>query len=295
LNVQRLKKRLDSIDANIARNVEILKAVTAKFDSGFGIALDVMRARGLVEAEKLKQADAKYAYLKARQELANTIGEEELQGELEPLAFRELPASARSPEPEDGMERRPDLIAARQTVLAAGYLKRAAHDEWLPKISILADLGVLGTGYSIFGLGSFNNGVNGSAGVQVSIPVYTGGYHAAKEQEAGVKLLKVELDEQQLKLEAQSQIRLAEAQLTQANTAVNASNERIHIAEEELKLARQRSQTGSASGLELANSQANMAAAADMNVDAVFAYELSKVNYFKSMGRLSAYFETGVQ
>ena len=65
----------------------------------------------------------------------------------------------------------------------------------------------------------------------------------------------------------------------------------IQLAQEELRFAREKQHLGSATGLEIASAQANLASADDMNIQAIFTYELAKVGFFKSTGKMKQYFD----
>lgn len=69
LNAQRLKKKLDITSITLDRDSRILELAKAKVSSGVGIALDLMRLRGLVEIDNLRQLDLKVSFEKAKRDL----------------------------------------------------------------------------------------------------------------------------------------------------------------------------------------------------------------------------------
>ena len=52
---------------------------------------------------------------------------------------------------------------------------------------------------------------------------------------------------------------------------------------------KRRAKLGSATGLEISNAQVNLANAYELNIQAIFAYEMAKVLYFRAAGDLSPY------
>jgi outer membrane protein TolC len=105
-----------------------------------------------------------------------------------------------------------------------------------------------------------------------------------------VKVETSTLQEKQLQLESETQVDVSLSQLTDAKAAVDVSLKQIEIAKKELEFSQKKMSSGSAGGLDVSNAQVNMANALDVNVQAVFSYEVAKVNYFRAVGDFDKYF-----
>jgi NodT family efflux transporter outer membrane factor (OMF) lipoprotein len=118
-----------------------LQTLETRFESGLSNSLELLQTRA-----ELANADAAF---KARQRLQDqaTRTLEILLGRY-PMA--ELKTLSQLPElrdpipaglPAQLLERRPDLIAARERVLAAEQNVRASRKEWLPRLSLTSSIG----------------------------------------------------------------------------------------------------------------------------------------------------------
>jgi len=287
LNVQRLQKKLEALDTSRERAEEVLKIAQDKVSSGLGVKLDLMRAQSLVAAEKLKTLDAQMSLSKARQELATTLGREDLREDLEPLSVKVIDPVKLASSYSDTIELRPDIKVARLGIETSRLLSDSArHTRW-PKAVLFGSLGMFQT-VSVFGLGA--DRVNGSGGLGISMPIYSGGGIDAEEQKSAAVALKAEFQEQHMLLEAKSQLLLSIQQLKTAQAAIEVSERQVKMVEEELRLSKQKFQSGSGNGLDVTNTLVSFASAHDSNIDAMFAYEVAKVGFFKNSGSFKNYF-----
>lgn len=289
LNVQRLQKKLSALEASRLRAQEVEKIAKDKVSSGLGLKLDLMRAQSLVAAEELKTLDAELSLAKARQELATTLGQENIKEEFTKLELAFIDPHKEVSDFNQIIELRPDIrgahIGAEMTHL---LVDAAKHDRW-PKLGLFGSIGVFHAG-SAFGFGATN--INGMGGLVVSMPLYTGGRIGAKVEEEEARNLKAEFQEHHVTLEAKSQLNLSVQQISTAQKAVETSQRQIKTLEEELRLVKQKYKSGSGNGLDVTNTLVNVANAHDANIDAIFAYEASKVGLYKNIGSFKNYFRS---
>lgn len=151
---------------------------------------------------------------------------------------------------------------------------------------MLADVGLF-SGTSVFGA---NGVLTGSTALQISIPLFSDGLISARIHEEELKLNQAELQVNQLNLESHAQYEFALSQMSEAKSAVKLSEVGLKIADEELQLAQKKLSAGSGAGLELNNSLVSLASASDVNIEAIFGYELAKLNHFKAIGSFEKYF-----
>lgn len=293
LNVQKLKRKSDALAISKKRASEVLRIATAKVNSGLGVKLDLMRAEALVAAEELKGIDAEMALSKAKQELATTLGQEQLSDDLEELEPTLVDADQIVRSISDPLEDRADLKALKHGVKATNLMVSAAKRDRWPKVAIYGSWGVFNAGTTPFGLAATS--ANGLGGIAISLPIYTGGRIDGKEQEEAAKSLKTELQEGHLRLEAKSQIKLSLDQIRTAKAAVEVTDRKVKILDEELRLIQKKYQSGSGSGIEVTNTLVGVAEAHDSNIDAIYGYELAKVGLFKNLGNFEGYFKRGLK
>jgi len=148
------------------------------FDNGVTTELDLRQAEGVVE-----QASASLeAYVRARAQDENAL--RLLVGGALPAA---LPAGRTLAEqglltdipaglPSELLQRRPDIAAAEQSLLAANANIGAARAAFFPKISLTGELGTASPTVS----GLFGSGQSAWSFVpQVSLPIFSGGANVA--------------------------------------------------------------------------------------------------------------------
>lgn len=286
-NAQRFHRRFENMEASVARSEEILKIAKQRLQTGAGLKLDVLRAEAMVAAENLKRLDAYSANQRAKQELATLMGLTEVTDDLEPLRFKDFDPSPQTKESNE-IESRPDVQAARLMLSTANYLKNAAVKDGLPRVAFAADLGFIGTQTFLgFGPGAFN----GSAAIQVSVPIYTGGRLTSRESEEAAKVAKADLNLSQTELEARSQIKLVLDQIKTARAAVSAASQAVEAASEELRLAKQRFKGGAASGIDVRNAVVGLSTTSEAYADAVFGFEATKIHYFRIMFNFGSYLQ----
>ena len=110
---------LANIDLNIQRDEQILKAATIKINVGAGIRLDQLRAKNLLEYEKIRKMDIVDQIQRAKADLVLTIGFDQNNFEVEPLQFQALPSNNifnSNAKPEAYFKDRKDLVTSQKSV-----------------------------------------------------------------------------------------------------------------------------------------------------------------------------------
>lgn len=286
LNVQRLHRQLDVMDANISKSQLILKLVTAKKAVGAGIPLEVARAKNLLQLDQLKKVAISAKYIKAKHELALSLSVDKSDFELEALHPQLLATPDVRQTLQKSLEARNDLKAAEFGLESAAGAQEETKKMFFPKLQLLAQVG--STQPTLLGLPGKTLG--GFFGVSLSIPLETGGLLQAKRRESEVLQMKAGLQVQQSRSEILSQAQEALEQLVAAEGALNASEDYVQTAVEEDQIAEKKYQSGASNILDLTNAHTNLASAQDTRIENVFNYEASKVNYYRTLGDFTEYF-----
>lgn len=286
LNVQRLQKSAEVVDATILRDQEILQLAKTRLNSGLAVKLDLNRAQGLLEKDKLKKLDTKIALFKSCKELGVTLSQRPFSCNLGPIRFVLLLGQFLENLNPNLIQNHPNIVAAKSVQKAAENMHLFAKRSSYPKLLFYGELGTFGS--QVAGIGG---PVAGIAGAQISFPLFDGNLNSGKAQEEGAKAIQAEMQEKYIESEAQSQLEISVSQVKYAQEAVELSSRQIEIAQEELLFSQEKFKLGTATDLEMSNAQVNLAAAYDLNVQAVFAYEVAKVSFFKASGNINQYFE----
>jgi NodT family efflux transporter outer membrane factor (OMF) lipoprotein len=156
---------------------DLLDLVQVRRNAGKDSDLDVVDVRAKLEAARSDVERARESYGEARRALEVLIGRYPA-AEIEVVAiYPVLPPLGGTGVPSELLERRPDLLAAEREVLAAFRKEEAAQLALLPDFSISLAGGRLGD--QVLSLLRLNPWLV-SAGIGVSIPIYTGGALRAK-------------------------------------------------------------------------------------------------------------------
>lgn len=286
LNAQQAKKKIDMLEVTSQKDSELHHMAEVRLKTGFGIPLDVTRSEGLVEKDKLKKMEAELNYTSSLRELADLIGEVPAQTSLEPLTFKEI-SIGKLRAWQNRVFDKPAVKVAESTVVVMRQMKDQLDVENSPRVSVFGDVASVG----VQPLGLIHE-PTGMVGVQLTVPLYSGGLNSGKIKEAAVKLNKAELDESQLKQEVKNEIELILQKIEFAERAVKATQKQIELSKKELEYAEKKIKLGSANNLELINAQTNYATILDMNVQAVFGYEAAKLAFFHAIADVEGYLES---
>lgn len=287
VNCQRLTERVKVFQKNLERDRQIQDMAASKVKAGVGLETDLLRAKGIVGFDHLRKIDATGDLVKCRKDLANILGLPDLKGDIEPLKFDPLLIDRSDPFMKTGIDDRPDVRASLLTAQAAKSLKQAARAESWPTIQLLGEVGYGGSNVVFSSGGS----VLGAVGLQIKMPLWSGGYFSAKEEQAKVNLTKAELQAAQVRIEAEGQIQAAVDKLNITKDAVELAEEQAHLAQEELKITQHRFKSGASSGPDLATSQNNLSNVLLNQIDVISGYETTKINYYRTISEIDTYIQ----
>jgi outer membrane protein TolC len=286
VTVQRYRRK-DQIDAdNVKRAEDFVRLVEMKIKAGLGIGVEMKRAQALWHRERFKKLDTEFQFMKAKRDLADLLGIDELPSEPAALTANIAPISEEFEAKNQALENRPELKVTGYSLSATRELKLSAEKERYPKLTFLGDVGVFGTHV----IGGVGDAVNGTVGIQLTMPLLDGGYQRGKIQEEDVKVQNFEIQKRELQRSVASEAVQAVSQFKNAGEAMGLAKTQVDLASEEFQIITRKYSMGTASGFEVANSQANMTLALEMDLEAQFAYEMAKVNYFRTTGNFSRYF-----
>ena len=163
---------------------ELLDLVRIRRAAGRDTDLDVAHTSALLDMAKAGVEKAGAAYGEARRALEVLLGRYPAAELAAASDFPALPPPAGAGAPAALLERRPDLVAAGQRVLAAFRRQEAARLALLPDVSISLVGGRLGD--SLLSVLQVNPWLISSA-IGVSVPIYEGGALRAKVQIASAR------------------------------------------------------------------------------------------------------------
>jgi len=172
---------------------------------------------------------------------------------------------------------RPDLQSLRLTEQAARRFSRAQQDRFFPTISALAVAGTTPVGSNSY----FSPNWYGAAGINLSIPIFTGFRYSAQTAEASIQI-RVETErERELR---DTVVRDVHAAWLNANTAfqrVSVAGELLQESNTALDLAQTRYKLGLSSIVELSQAQLQQTQAAigDANARSEYGFAIASLSF----------------
>ena len=269
-----------SADSSLA--AELLEIARRQLAAGVGVALDVTRAQAQLAAVRTQLIGARNERDRARLDLVRALGlpldagvalADSLDGEA-PVALDPSAAQAAA-------RARPDVVAATAAVEVATRALRAARAERLPTLGVFADDGVISRRYAHL-LPTY------TTGIQLSVPVFEGFRHGAREAELTASLRQAEARRDDLLRQAETDLAVAQLDLSSAREQVAASRERLRLAEQEVAQARERFRAGVTGNAEVISAQLALDAARGQHVDVLTGLQTARLTVARAQGRVTA-------
>lgn len=274
-------RRLDVLDANISRARSLHDLARKQFDAGVATQIDVTRAESQVavaEQARLQQVSLLYQselFLKRLLDL-------ELAGTLQLEDFKVQRTNAELfafSEQKTAFEKRADYLAAQKALEQTKVNVRTASFERWPALSLSGNYGVAS--------GKFDDDhkqEQWGVGLLASVPIFDGLRAGADRRIAQSRQRAQEFRVRNLELQISSELRLAVQDTGSRNAQIAVAEKTLRLAQEELRLAQQRYQQGVADNREVVEAQNRLAIAEDNSVEAIFQYNLSRVELARAKG-----------
>lgn len=176
------------LEEMVAASEELLELSEQRLDVGIGSDLDAAAARVSLQARRDSLREVQLAEEQALRALELLLGRYPTAEIAVPVEFRDLVSDVPAGLPSELLERRPDVIAARNRVASAFSLVQQARAARLPSLSLTGSVSSITS--ELFVLEERDNPV-WSLGARILAPVFTGGeleaqvdIHTAEQEEA---------------------------------------------------------------------------------------------------------------
>jgi outer membrane protein TolC len=277
----RNRRRLEVLDANIKRANGLLELARNQLAAGVATQIDITRAEAqlaLAEQARLQQVTTLVSGDLVLKRLIDVEPARDLQ--LEDFEVRRAnPALYTFSEEKGSFERRAEYLAAQRTLEQNRLSVKSADYQRLPSLSLNGNMGLAAPRFD-----DGNKQEQWAFGVVLSVPVFDGLRTGADRRLALSRQRAQEARVHALELQISSELRLAVQDAASRNAQVAVAEKTFGLAQEELRLARQRYQQGVADNREVLESQTRLAEASDNLVDAVYRYNLSRVELARARG-----------
>ena len=274
-------RRIAVLDANIARARSLADFAQKQFDAGVTTRIDVTRALSqlaIAEQARLQQDTVVYQSAVQLQRLLDLNPADPIT--LEDFNVRQVMAGDFALGLDQStFAKRADWLRQQKVVEQAKLDVRTAKFERLPVLGANGE-------YGYAAVDAFNTDTKKAwfLGATVSLPVFDGLRAGADKSAALSRQRSQEARLHNLELQISAELRLAQQDAGSRFAQIAVADKSFRLAEEQVRLAQARLGAGAADNRELIEAQNSLAIASDAVVDAVYQYNLSRVELTRAKG-----------
>ena len=272
---------VDTAESNVTLSQATLTQAENQKTAGTGTGIEITRAKVQLANDQQRLVAARNARRAAHMQLLRAMGmrletDVDLTDKLQYIPVDAVTLeSARTM----ALKERPDYQAQQQRETNARLSASATTLERLPSVAASADYGAIGPG--------LNNAIpTYTYGISVRVPVFDGGRRDARRVESDSQYRAEKVRTNDLKDQIELDVRLALDSLTSAAEEVQVAKDGLELAGSELTQARRRYEGGVANSLEVTDAQTRLERARDNQTDALYQYNLARVDLAQSMGKV---------
>ncbi|MDP3072702.1 MAG: TolC family protein [Opitutaceae bacterium] len=276
-------RRLDVLDANITRARSLYDLARNQLAAGVATQIDVTRAESqLAQAEqaRLQQVTSVMQSELVFKRLLNLDPAAPLQLADFPLARVDAGLVSLG-DVRTTFEQRADWLRGQKALEQARLDVRTATFERLPVLGIAGDYGRAAANFDDDGKRAV-----WTFGATLSVPIFDGLRAGADHRTALSRQRVQQARLNSLELQISSELRLARQDASSRHAQIAVAEKNSRLADEQLRLARARYNEGVADNREVIEAQTQLAVAADNLVDAVYQYNLSRVELARVKGEV---------
>ena len=273
-------RRLDVLNANIVRARSLYDLAVNQLKAGVATQIDVTRAE--TQLELANQA-------RLQQDTVLIASELQLKRLLDlppgdPMKLAEFSvrradtSSFMFSDDKTTFEQRADWLRAQKAVEQARIDVKTATFERMPVLSLGGELGYAA---------NYPNSSQKEAwfgGAALTVPIFDGLKSGTDRRAALSRQRSQEARLHNMELQISSELRLARQDAGSRNAQITVAEKNLKLGEEQLRLAQQRYQQGVADNREVVEAQNQLAIVEDNFVDAVYQYNLSRVELARARG-----------
>ncbi|MGD0299158.1 MAG: TolC family protein [Bryobacteraceae bacterium] len=176
---------------------------------------------------------------------------------------------------------RPEMKSLASQIRAAELDKKRIEAERLPNLSLAGS-------WNLQGVTPTQSIPVYEFGLNLDIPLYTGGRIKAQTAVAGIELKKLAEQQEDLRNQIALEVKTALAELDSAKTEVEVANLGVDLAQQEVTQARDRFQAGVANNIEVVTAQDELSRANDNQIGALYRYNQARADLAHATGQIES-------
>lgn len=264
--------------------VDLLRIARDQLAAGVGVALDVTRAESQLAAVHAQLIGARNDHDRSRLDLLRALNLP-LETPIELTDSLGAPVVSAVAVDEgaavgSALQKRPDVRAVEQQLVAARRQVQATRAERLPSVGAFGDDGWQGKDPGVL-LPTY------TWGIQLSLPIFDGLRREGRIEEQQLQARELEVREHDLRKQVAVDVRGALLDLSSAREQVDAARERLRLAEQEVTQARERFRAGVSGNADVITASLTLNSARTQLVDALTAYQGAQVALARAEGTVT--------
>lgn len=277
------------VEQSIARWEAARKDTNALFRQGVAADIDTLKAWLSVENLRPDLIRAQNMESIAATNLKRVMGvDQETPLTLtSSLAFHEIavPKSVAAAYGE-ALDKRPDVRSLSLQAEAENAKVMAARSEGLPVLSAFGQLEAQTQFNDGTSLDATRWPVSSTAGLQLSVPIFSGFATSARIQQAKIERLKTRTRYEDLKSQVRADVEVRLSNVIEARKRIDVQSKTIAVAERSYRITMLRLREGIGSRLELTDAELQLDTAKTNYLQAVYDYLVATAELEKSLGRI---------
>lgn len=289
---QRNLRRIEVLDANVSRANSLRELAQRQIEAGVATQIDLTRAEAQLAGAELARLQQETVVQGSELSLKRFLARDLAQPlALSPIDLPRTPSPDFTPTlAESALGARADVRAAEAALEQNELEVRAAKFNRLPSLSALGAYGYT-TELAFDG----DEQKIWSLALAVSVPVFDGARTNALTRLALSRQRAQALQVDDAKRQVDAEVRLAAQDARSRLAQVTVAERSLHLAEDELRLAQTRFEQGAADNREIVDAQNSLAVAGDNVVEAIYRYNVSRVELARALGSVRAILDEGVR
>ena len=277
------------VEQSIARWEEARKDTNALFRQGVAADIDTLKAWLSVENLRPDLIRARNGESISATNLKRVMGiDQETPVTLsDTLTLREitLPKDVAAAYGE-ALDKRPDVRSLSLQAEAENAKVMAARSEGLPVLSAFGQVEAQTQFNDNTSVDSTRWPVSSTAGLQLSVPIFSGFATSAKIEQAKIARLQTRTRYEDLKSQVRADVEVRLSNLIEARKRIDVQSKTIAVAERSYKITKLRLREGIGSRLELTDAELQLDTAKTNYLQAVYDYLVASAELEKSLGRI---------
>jgi len=281
----RTEALVEARTADSALASDLLEIARRQLAAGVTVSLDVTRAEAQLAESRADLITARRDRDLARLDLLRRMNLP-LDASVHPTDRLDGPALQEGAPERDSavalaLRARPDVRAADEADRAARDRLAAARAEYLPSVSLFGDEGYTGKSYTHL-LRTYDYGL------RVSVPIFDGLRRRGRTGEQSSLVQEAQVRRQDLRQQAEADVRGALLSLASEREQVAAARERLRLADQELAQARERFSTGVAGSTDVVIASVSLNRARTRLVDALTNFQRARIALASAEGAVTS-------